>query len=103
MAIINLGKKIPGTELEKVLLEAARELGFKVKAKDKFNIEYELGSVKKKNVYDDTTITLRKHFRHIGRLSFNREEDRNWLILWGYPGYSEKKIIKYLDVISKKI
>ena len=103
MVIINLGKKVSGKELEKVLLEAAKNLGFKTKIQEDFRVKYELGSVKKKIIYDGTTITLRKHFRYIGRLFFNREEDRDWLILFDHPSYSEKKIMRYLDAISEKI
>lgn len=42
MAVVNIGRKVEFADLEKALLEAAKEIGWNVEFEDKYKTEYQL-------------------------------------------------------------
>ena len=56
---VDLGKSFNGQELEKILLDAAKEIGINAKSSDKYNEIVRLNPVRKEETdYDHTNIRL---------------------------------------------
>ncbi len=60
MVFVNLKEDVKAETLEKVLLNTAKVLGFRAISIDKFEKEYNLGSVKEVDKYQSTEIILLK-------------------------------------------
>ena len=111
MAIVDLGKQVDREHLKIILIETAREKGFRVKIKDNYNKGYQLGSVKetKKLRYTDIILTGRL-FRAmtlsiLGQALFSEASVNAFGVYTGSgSGCAGKKTIReYLEAVSAKI
>jgi len=110
--IIEIGKRIAGDELERILVEAAEEVGLKATSIDEQRTEYGLGPVYKEQVYSGTTIRLRGSVFPIAEVSgIKKGEERDWFSIGTrfnttspYFGFgSEKQIEEYLRAVSEHL
>lgn len=107
---VEIGKRIKGEELEKILIEVAEKIGLKATSVDKHNTKYRLGSVHKEQVYTGTKIRLRGRFLPVAEISgIKKGEERTWFSIMNglfAPPYgfgSEKQIEKYLSAVSERL
>jgi len=109
---VEIGKKISGADLEKILIAAGKEMGLRAKTKDHYRTEYHLGSVQKKTLYYETDIALKRSFLPVIEISgIHRELKRNWFaVRTGLNAYRSfycfgtgRKVEEYLNVVSKLI
>ncbi len=105
--VVNLGKLVSGEKLERILVEAAADVGLRAASVDQFKTEYTLGSVHKNLVYGGTEIRLRGRFLPVAQvLNVKRgSTDDKFYMTFGLPFSfsSEETIEKYLAAVSKRI
>ncbi len=106
MTIVNLQQSVPYSILEKALFKAAEEIGWKAKIKDTFRQEYQLGSVKEINDYNDTVVKLNGKLFPTMHVHFKKRESMDYFcVCTGFPfGVASKnKVRKYLSAVSKNL
>lgn len=99
---IRLPKHVPGESLEEACIKAAKDLGWKAKPKDRFEIDYSLGSVHKEDRYKDTRIRMRRIFSmfDISGIEKGKTTDYFFIVPWRV---SERKLEEYLAKVSEYI
>ena len=104
---VNLGQEIPVGVLEKILLDAASEVGWKASVKDSYSTEYRLGSLHREEKYQWTDVKLRGSFLPLAEIDFNKNrptnDDINLYYGFGYGFSTKKEIERYLLAVSKRI
>lgn len=109
---VQIGRRIGGEELERILIEAAEEVGLRAKSVDTHKTVYRLGSVHKEQVYDGTDVRLTWRVLTIAEISgIKKGEERDWFsigtrthIAPPYFGFgSESQIERYLSAVSQRI
>ena len=106
---VDIGRRITGEALERILLEAAKELGLKARVKDNFRGEYKLGSVTLEERYEGTEIRLWGRVLPIATITgINKESESDWFAVSTgvvpHLGFgSERQIKAYLSLVSAKL
>jgi len=103
---VRIGKTVDYKTLEKALVDAAEEVGWKVKLRDEFRRDYKLGSVKEVKSYESTCFLLRGKLLPAMRAYVYGKFPIDTFYIWmGFPcGFtSKKKIEQYLDNVSKNL
>ena len=100
---VDLGKGFDGKELEKLLIDAAKDVGIKAESKDVYNEIFRLNPVRKEQTtYDTTKIRLKtkkgKEYANMYIRKYNKLEEINI-----FHECSDKEIKKYLNAVSKRI
>ena len=112
--IVNIGRDIDESELEKVLIKSAEEIGLKAVSKDKSRIEYNLGSIQEQEVYTGTTIRLNKGIIPFAEITgIDKGKRGGWLnrsfTIWNgilcfpYGFGTKEQIKKYLSKVSENL
>ena len=107
---VEIGRLIGGEELERILIETAREFGLRVKSINETTTKYGLGSVHKERVYDGTYLRLTWKFLPFVEITgIKKGEERSWFTIrngsyvFPYGFGSEKQIERYLSAVSQRI
>ena len=106
MSRVIIGKIVDYETLETALIKAAEEVGWKAHFKDKFNKNYELGSVKEIQDYDFTEVTLRGRLFNAMAVMIHGKEPTDRFYVWTgfqYGIASEKKVQEYLSAVSRNL
>lgn len=109
--LVNLNKRISGEELEKILKEAAEEMGWTAKTHDEHSPEYTLGSLSKDDVYKETYVSFHGRFlpqAMASEIFKGKSRDYFWINtgLMGTPlvGFaSETDIEKFLNYVDDRV
>lgn len=105
MTFVNMKKEVDCVTLEKALLEAAKEMGWKAKVKEKFRRGYSLSSGKETQSYVHTRIKLKGRILPAMEIYFKKEN--LWFEFggdWPFSGIASKgKIKKYLNTVSENL
>jgi len=107
------GRRIEGEELQRMLVEAAEELGLTARVVDKYQPTYkfESGGVRAREVYERTNIRLRGRFFPVAEITgIKRGESSGWFAIATrfccvppYFGFGSKKLIdRYLNAFYKR-
>lgn len=105
--IVEIGKRIKGEELEKILTKAAEEVGLRTNSVDEDSVP-----IYKEQVYARTRIRLKGKVLPIAEISgIMKGEKRSWFVIGTrfattppYFGFgSEKQIGRYLSAVSKRL
>lgn len=100
---VELGKKVNYSDLEKALLNAALDLGWKAEIKQEFDRKFVLGSVKEVDEYSRTLVRVRSRLLPQLRISlYDRDTPSSFSLYNGFPyGFaSDKKAKEYLEAVS---
>lgn len=103
---VNFKEIIDASDLEQILVETAKELGYRVEVKEEVIDRYELGSLKKSSEYNGTLIKLKKF--HVAMMDVRFDKRPFWFgsftVYHGLPfGLgSEKSADKYLENVDGK-
>ena len=103
---MEIGKRVEYENLEKALLKAAEEMGWKANFQDKFDKNYKLGSVKEVQEYASTHVRLRGTlFDTMQVIIYGKKPQDYFFIRTGFPWgiTSEKKVQKYLSAVSENL
>ena len=107
---VNIDKTIAGEELERILKEAAVEIGLRATSVDRQSVRYRLGSMHKEEVYEGTEIRLRGRFFPVIDISgIKRGRGQNcFFVKTGmsatpYGFGSEKLVERYLKAVSSLV
>ncbi|MEK6951322.1 MAG: hypothetical protein AABX13_06385 [Nanoarchaeota archaeon] len=106
---VKLGRNIPSLDLEKMLIEAAREMGWKVQVVESKKKEYQLGSVQEREVYQSTSINLKGTFFPKFRVLFRKNLLTNNNVFLYNPLSSsispvtEREVNRYLQALSQRV
>lgn len=106
---VKLGRNIPSLDLEKMLIEAAREMGWKVQVVESKKKEYQLGSVQEREVYQSTSINLKGTFFPKFRVLFRKNQLTNNNVFLYNPLSSsispvtEREVNRYLQALSQRV
>ncbi|MFH0701415.1 MAG: hypothetical protein V2A62_03180 [Candidatus Woesearchaeota archaeon] len=106
MTKVNIGKRVDYPTLEKALVEAAEEIGWKAKVKDVSEEGYRLGSVEETSKYDHTVLHLRGILLPAMKVYLSNKEPTEYFNVWtGFPfGVALKgEVKKYLSAVSKHL
>lgn len=100
MPQVKINEFVEYERLEAAVLKAAEEMRLKGKPKDNFKREYRLGSVSEKELYEDTTINL-KRMGVVPKLTVTlyKGERRNYFWIRSHL-ISGKNVLKFLDLVS---
>lgn len=104
---VNLGKEIPVGVLEKILLDAAADVGWKASVNDYYTTEYRLGSLHHEERYRWTDVNLKGSFLPLAKIDFYKDRSTNDHISL-YYGFGEgfsttREIERYLLAVSKRV
>ncbi len=108
---VEIGKEIEGEKLEKILVEAAEEMGLKAKAIDEHRTEYTFNTRGEEEVYRETKINLKGRFFPFAEITGIDKKcpfcNRGFAI-WTFPDYgwgfaSKKQIENYLSKVFEKL
>ncbi len=107
---VQIGRRIGGEELERILIEAAGEVGLRANSVDETTTRYRLGSVHKEEVYDETVVTLTRGVLPFAKIKgIQKGEERgsfgimNGIYVLPYGFSTEKQIERYLSAVSQRI
>ncbi|MBI2628631.1 hypothetical protein HYW74_00945 [Candidatus Pacearchaeota archaeon] len=112
---VYLPTAVKGSVLEQACVKAADELGYKTISEDKYDKDYQLGSVQELKNYRGTDIKIRGkrkgllsflHYQLLEVCNIKRDETgKSFLISTGYFGgdVSESKLQEYLNAVSRRL
>ena len=106
MSEVRIGKSVDYKTLETALIKAARELGWKARIEDKFEKNYELGSVKEFRDYDHTIVHLRGRLFPAMKLYIRNKGQLDWFGIWtGFPHgiASDRRVQEYLSAVFNNL
>jgi len=106
--VVEIGRRIEGEELEKILIESAREVGLNAKGYDRYETDYVLGSVHEKRGYRETEVRIKGRLVPFATLrNIHKGMSENFFIIQtGVPNFSfasRKRIQRYLEAVSKRV
>lgn len=104
---VHLGQAVPTGILEKILSDAAIDVGWKAKVEDFYHIDYRLGSLHQERTYEWTEVKLKGSFLPLGQVTFRKDRSTNNDLGLSYgfgSGFATTtEIERYLLAISKRI
>ena len=106
MTKVGIGRTVTYKDLERALLEAAKELGWKARVQDKFSTEYRLGSVQKVQEYDGTRVFLRGSFLPTMQVIINSKSPTDRFYVWSGAPFGVAlpfEVRKYLEAVSRHL
>ncbi len=105
--LVNLNKTIPQKDLEKILIASAHDMGLKTKVIQKYQTEYELGSVKEVKKPFGRIIHI-KSILPFAEIEMNPLYSPKFRISTfpfssGFCVTTKRKVEKYLQAVSKRV
>lgn len=103
---VKLGKSIQPDKLEQILVDAAKEVGYKAKVRDLTREHYELLEDGFVQEYKETVIRLKKLFIPLMEVYFSRHRpnDSLWIDYgFGFGLSTRSTAEKYLAAVSKQL
>ncbi|MBM3233475.1 hypothetical protein FJZ19_00090 [Candidatus Pacearchaeota archaeon] len=107
---VEIGKRISGEALERILLDAAKDIGLNASSEDVYDTQFVLGSVREEKVYKRTKIQLRGRVLPLIEISEIKKKDtRSWFAVSTgveFPPFgfaSQRTVKKYLEAVSKRV
>lgn len=104
---VHLGQEVSVGVLEKILSDAAIDIGWKAKIKDSYRTDYRLGSLHQEEKYRWTDVNLQGSFLPLGQVTFDKDKPTNKEISlyygFGHGFATRKEIERYLLAVSKRI
>ncbi|MBS3070926.1 hypothetical protein J4407_01335 [Candidatus Pacearchaeota archaeon] len=99
--IIHLENKVP-ERLEKALVKAADEFGWEARIEEKSKRGYRNGFVRETEDYSHTMIHLNGRFLPALKITFNKNNPREFHILKGFPtGFAlARNVQRYVETVS---
>ncbi len=106
MGNVNIGKRVDYKTLETALVKAAEKVGWKTRIEDKFDKNYNLGSVQETKDYSHTIVHLKGRLFSAIKIYIPNKNQSNWFSIWQGLQHgiaSEKRIKKYLSAVSENL
>jgi hypothetical protein len=106
MSKVSIGKTVDYKTLERALINAAEEVGWKARFQDQFYKSYKLGSVEQVQDYNATQVFLKGRLFNAMQIRIYGKRPTNSFHLWaGFPFgiASERRIQGYLSAVSRNL
>ena len=110
MTKVELGMEISPNVLENILVDAAKDVGWKASIRNGHRREYSLGSVHEKYVYTGSEVILKGAFLRAARADYQKDRTviDHFIIYSGSLIFrsgvaTDTEVKKYLDAVSQRV